>query len=60
LAPHEKSRFKERSSLEGVNSNLKDNWGGKFVRIRGAAKVACHLFFGLLAMTADRLMSILP
>jgi hypothetical protein len=27
LSPHEKSRFKERSSVERVNSNLKDNWG---------------------------------
>jgi Transposase DDE domain len=60
LDPHEKSRFKERSSVERVNSNLKDNWGGRFVRVRGAAKVACHLFFGLLALTADRLISILP
>jgi hypothetical protein len=59
LAPHEKSRFKERSSVERVNSNLKDNWGGRFVRVRGAAKVACHLFFGLLALTADRLIAIL-
>jgi hypothetical protein len=60
LDPHEKSRFKERSSVERVNSNLKDNWGGRFVRVRGATKVACHLFFGLLALTADRLISILP
>jgi hypothetical protein len=60
LDPHEKSRFKERSSVERVNSNLKDNWGGRFVRVRGASKVACHLFFGLLALTADRLISILP
>ena len=60
LSPHEKSRFKERSSVERVNSNLKDNWGGRFVRVRGAAKVACHLFFGMLAMTALRLLAILP
>ncbi len=60
LPPHEKSRFKERSSVERVNSNLKDNWGARFVRVRGAAKVACHLFFGMLAMTADRLLTILP
>lgn len=58
LAPHEKSRLKERSAVERVNSNLKDNWGGRFVRVRGAAKVACHLFFGVLAMTADRLIDL--
>jgi len=60
FAPHEKSRFRERSSVERVNSNLKDNWGGNFVRVQGSTKVACHLFFGLLALTADRLMAILP
>lgn len=59
LAPHEKSRIKERSSVERVNSNLKDNWGGRFVRVKGAAKVACHLMFGILAMTADRLIGLL-
>jgi len=59
LAAHEKARFRERSSVERVNSNLKDNWGGRFVRVRGAAKVACHLSFGLLALSADRLISLL-
>jgi len=44
--------------VERDNSNLKDNWGGRFVRVRGAAKVGCHLFFGMLAMTADRLIDL--
>jgi hypothetical protein len=39
---------------------IQDNWGGRFVRVRGAAKDACHLFFGVLALTADRLIYILP
>ena len=59
LDPHEKVRFRERSSVERVNSNLKDNWGGRFVRVRGASKVACHLSFGILALKADRLISLL-
>jgi hypothetical protein len=46
--------------VERVNSNLKDNWSGRFVPVRGAAKVAGHLFFGVLALTADLLISILP
>ena len=59
MAPVEKIRFKERSSAERVNSNLKDNYGGNHVRVRGAKKVACHLMFGLLALTAMQLFNLL-
>lgn len=45
-------RFDERSSIERVNGRLKDFFGGRFVRVRGAAKVMCHLMFGILAITA--------
>lgn len=59
MAPAEKIRFKERSSAERVNSNLKDNYGGNHVRVRGDKKVACHLMFGLLALTATQLFNLL-
>ena len=49
-------RYRQRSSVERVNSALKDSYGGRHVRVRGPAKVACHLFFGILALTVDRLM----
>jgi hypothetical protein len=52
-------RFKERSAVERVNSNLKDNHGGRFVRVRGAAKVMAHLMFGVLALTASQLFQLL-
>jgi hypothetical protein len=52
LDPAQQQRFKERSAAERVNSNLKDNFGGRFVRVRGAAKVMAHLMFGLIALTA--------
>lgn len=48
-------RFKNRSSVERVNGNLKDNFGGRSVRVKGAAKVMCHLMFGLVALTAAQL-----
>ena len=48
-------RFKNRSSVERVNGNLKDNFGGKSIRVKGAAKVMCHLMFGLVALTASQL-----
>jgi hypothetical protein len=49
-------RYNQRSSAERVNSNLKDNFGGKHVRVRGHAKVYAHLMFGLLSITALQLM----
>lgn len=53
----EKVRYKQRSSAERVNSRLKDDFGGKMVRVRGHTKVACHLMFGILALTADALLN---
>jgi hypothetical protein len=38
LEPAAQRRFAERSSIERVNSNLKDNFGGKFVRGSGSAE----------------------
>src|SRR5664280_2384894 len=49
-------RFKERSAAERVNSALKDNYGARFVRVRGHDKVLCHLMFGILALAAEQLM----
>lgn len=54
----EKTRYNQRSSAERVNSRLKDEFGGRVVRVRGHAKVACHLMFGILALTADALLNI--
>ena len=39
-----------------MNSALRDSYGGRHVRERGHAKVARHPFFGILALTVDRLM----
>ena len=49
-------RYNQRSSAERVNSNLKDNCGGSFVRVRGHAKVLSHLMFGILVVTVEQLM----
>lgn len=51
-------RYHERTASERVNSRLKDEFGGKMIRVRGHAKVMCHLMFGILALTADQLMKI--
>jgi hypothetical protein len=54
--PAENIRYNERSSAERVNSSVKDNYGGRTIRVRGHAKVFCHLMFGILALTAEQLM----
>ena len=52
-------RYNERSAAERVNGSLKDNFGGRYVRVRGHAKVFCHLMFGILALAIDQLMRLI-
>lgn len=59
MDPPEKMRYRERTSAERVNSNLKDNYGGNHIRVRGGKKVACHLMFGLVALTASQLYNMI-
>jgi hypothetical protein len=55
--PAQAQRFKERSAAERVNSLLKERYGGRWVRVRGPAKVMAHLMFGLIALTATALFA---
>jgi hypothetical protein len=59
MDPATKSRFAERSSAERVNSNLKDNYGGRNIRVKGATKVMTHLMFGIVAITAMQIFRLL-
>lgn len=52
----EQERYKERPMSERVNARLKDEFGGRFIRVRGPAKVMAHLMFGVLALTVDQLL----
>jgi len=52
----EDRRYKERTNVERVYARLKDEFGGRMIRVRGWAKVMTHLMFGILALTADQLM----
>jgi len=51
-------RYNERSTVERVNARLKDEFGGRMVRVRGHTKVMCHLMFGVLALTANQLVTL--
>ena len=59
MDPATKVRFGERSSVERVYSNLKDNFGGSKIRVKGSSKVMTHLMFGVIALTATQLFRLL-
>ena len=49
-------RYAQRTSVERVNGNLKDNRGGREVRVRGPEKMMCHLMFGILVIAVEQLL----
>jgi len=55
----EKIRYNERTTAERANSRLKDDFGGRNVRVRGPVKVMCHLMFGILVLAADQLLRLM-
>lgn len=57
--PAKKIRYNQRTASERINSNLKDNYGGRNVRVKGAKKVMAHLMFGIIALTAEQLFRLL-
>lgn len=56
MQPHEALRFEERTAVERVNARLKDEFGGRNVRVRGPLKVMAHLMFGVLALSVDQIL----
>lgn len=56
LSPAEQQRYRERTMVERVNARIKDDFGGRTIRVRGHAKVMAHLMFGILALTAEQLL----
>jgi hypothetical protein len=54
--PAEEMRYNERTTVERVNARIKDEFGGRTVRVRGHSKVICHLMFGIVALTVDQLI----
>ena len=52
----EADRFGERTMIERVYARLKDEFGGRDIRVRGYRKIMAHLMFALLALTADQIL----
>jgi hypothetical protein len=59
FTPAEEDRYRIRTMSERVNARLKDEFGCRTVRVRGAPKVMAHLMFGVLALTVDQLLRLL-
>jgi hypothetical protein len=47
-----------RTMVERVNARLKDEFGGRFLRVRGALKAKCHLMFGIVALAVDQIIRV--
>ena len=56
----EEERFKERTAVERVHARLKDEFGGREIRVRGHRKIMAHLMFGLLVLTVDQILKLAP
>jgi hypothetical protein len=50
--------YNERTAAERVNGSIKDDYGGRHLRVRGHLKVFCHLMFGVAAFTASCLLNL--
>lgn len=58
FTPAEAQRFAERSMVERVYSRLKDEFGARIIRVRGASKIMAHLMFAVLALSVDQLLKL--
>ena len=47
-----------RTMAERVNARLKDEFGGRSLRVRGALKAKCHLMFGIIALAVDQIIRV--
>ena len=56
FCPAQAVRYKERTVAECSNARLKNEFGGRNLRVLGARKVMGHLMFGVLALSGDQFM----
>ena len=48
--------YNERTTAERANARIKDEFGGRYLRVRGHLKAFCHLMFGVVALAADSIV----
>ena len=48
--------YNERSTAERANARIKDEFGGRHLRVRGHLKAFCHLMFGVAVLAADSIL----
>jgi hypothetical protein len=48
--------YNERTTAERANARIKDEFGGRHLRVRGHFKASCHLMFGVVALAADSIV----
>lgn len=58
MEPAQARRYNERSTSERIFAYL-ENYGAWTFRVRGAAKVMCHLMFAVLALTAQQIFHLI-
>lgn len=58
FTPAQEQRFELRTMVERAYSRLKDEFGARSIRVRGANKIMAHLMFGVLALTVDQLLKL--
>jgi hypothetical protein len=58
MTPDRAKRFENRTAVERLASDLKENHGGKCIFVRGGSKVHAHLMFGVLSIFALRILQI--
>lgn len=58
FTPAQQARYNLRSMSERINARLKDEFGARMIRVRGASKIETHLMFGVVALTVDQLLKL--
>lgn len=58
VEPDRARRYQTRTTVERFFSQLKDNYGGRNIRVRGPMKIHTHLMFGVLSIFAHAALHI--
>ncbi len=54
LDPDTKKRYNIQTIIEGTNTTLKNNFGGRYVRVRGHEKVSAYVMFKFVPIQSGK------